>query len=122
MENYTEQQGQYSGPQRPLPNATATLILGILSIPGCCCYAIPGLIMGIIAIVLGVKDGRRYRQAPAIYTVGSYNNVKAGKICGIIGIVLSVFYAMAIIFAIAYFGIDTLRNPQALQDAINNMK
>jgi hypothetical protein len=48
--------------QQKLPNATAVLILGIVSIVGCCCYGLPGLIAGIIALVLAKKDGELYRK------------------------------------------------------------
>jgi hypothetical protein len=120
MENYTDQSGQYSGPQQPLPNATAVLILGILSILGNCCYGIPGLILGIIAIVLGIKDERLYKANPGRYTAASYGNAKAGKICGIIGIVLSCLFVIAIIIVIAVFGLAALSNPHAFQDALNN--
>ena len=37
-----------------LPNATAVLILGILSIITCCCYGIFSVILGSLGIVLGV--------------------------------------------------------------------
>ena len=46
-------QQQFSQPfgQQQLPNATAVLVLGIISIVGCFCYGIIGLILGIIALV-----------------------------------------------------------------------
>ncbi len=59
MEEYkevTEEQAPYYVQDRALPNGTATLILGILSIPICG----PGLILGIIAIVLHKKDRETY--------------------------------------------------------------
>jgi hypothetical protein len=76
--------------QYPLPNATATLVLGILSLVGCFCYGVLGIIFGIIALVLGSKDMKLYASNPNQYTLSSYNNVKAGRICGIIGIILSI--------------------------------
>ena len=42
--------------QQKLPNATAVLVLGILSIVTCCCYGIPGIVAGIIGLVLYKKD------------------------------------------------------------------
>lgn len=39
------------GGNQKLPNATATLVLGIVSIATCIFYGIPGIICGIIAIV-----------------------------------------------------------------------
>ncbi|MFT3945982.1 MAG: hypothetical protein QM763_03325 [Agriterribacter sp.] len=46
--------------QQPLPNASAVLALGIISIVGCCCYGIPGVICAIIALVLYGKDAKLY--------------------------------------------------------------
>ena len=122
MENTTNQSSQiFNGPQQPLPNATAVLILGILSLPSCCFYG-TGLILGIIAIVLANKDGRTYRLNPSAYTMASYNNTKAGKICAIIGIVISSLYGVCLIIAIAMFGFAIISNPQALQEALHNMQ
>ena len=47
---------EISGSPAALPNATAVLVLGILSIVTCWLYGIPGIIMGIIAIVLAQKE------------------------------------------------------------------
>ena len=96
-----DQPGQsYSG-QQPLQNATAALVLGILSIVLCGV----GVVLGIIALVLANKDLRLYKSNPEFYTIGSYNNLNAGRICGIIGLILNalfvIVYAGIIIFAIS---------------------
>jgi len=81
-----------------LPNATATLVLGILSIVVC-------LICGIVALVISNKDVSMYRANPELYSEASYNNIKAGRICSIIGICLQliaiVFYIILIVFAVS---------------------
>ncbi|MDG1660434.1 MAG: CCC motif membrane protein [Winogradskyella sp.] len=105
--------------QKQLPNATIILIMGILSILGCCCYGAPGLIMGIIAIVLGVKATKIYKASPEVYT--SYGNVQAGKIMGIIGVVLSILFIIYLIWLISYFGWETLQNQEELQRRIQEM-
>jgi hypothetical protein len=79
-----------------LPNATATLVLGILSIVVC-------FICGIIALVISNKDMNMYRANPESYSVASYNNIKAGRICAIIGIVLQLIGLIAYILFIAFF-------------------
>jgi hypothetical protein len=79
-----------------LPNATATLVLGILSIVIC-------FICGIIALVISNKDMSMYRANPESYSVASYNNIKAGRICAIIGIVLQLIGLIAYILFIAFF-------------------
>lgn len=81
-----------------LPNANATLVLGILSIVGCFFYGIPGLILGIIAVVLHGKDKKLYRSNPNAYET-SYKNAKAGFVCGIIGLSLSAFFFLFFILA-----------------------
>lgn len=96
--------GQNPMPQFPmqqeLPNAVAILVLGITSIVLCVCYGFIGLACGIVALVLSNKALRLYKQAPESYTRASYNNVNAGRICAIIGTILSSIY---LIFVIIYF-------------------
>ena len=74
---------QFNNPaeQRPLPNGTAVLVLGILSIVVC-------FITGIIALVMAKKDMALYNANPGMYSPASLSNIKTGKICAIIGIVL----------------------------------
>jgi hypothetical protein len=86
----------------PLPNATATLVLGILSIViGCGSL---GLILGIIGLVLSKEGKGLYDQNPDGYT--GYSNLNAGRVLCIIGIILG-----GIAFCIGMFwilGITTL--------------
>jgi M penetrans paralogue family 26 len=79
-----------------LPNATATLVLGILSIVVC-------FICGIIALVISNKDVALYKANPELYSAASYNNIKAGRICAIIGLALQVIGIVIYIIAIAFF-------------------
>lgn len=83
-----------------LPNSTAVLVLGILSIVFCSCYGIPGLIMGIIALSLGSKDMQRYKTTPGHFTNSSYNNLKAGRVCAIIGTILS---SLTLVWVLLWF-------------------
>jgi len=94
-----------------LPNATAVLVLGIISIIGCCCYGLIGTICGIIALVLASKDSRRYMATPQLFTISSYNNLTAGRICAIIGTIISILYLIAIIIIIAVMGFAALSHP-----------
>jgi hypothetical protein len=82
-----------------VPNATAVLVLGIISIVGCIFYGIPGLICGIIAIVLHKKDKAVYLTNPAMYET-SFKNSKAGNVCAIIGLSLSILFIVILIFYI----------------------
>ena len=84
--------------QRPLPNATATLVLGILSIVLC-------FICGIIALAISSSDMNRYKSAPEMYTSSSYDLLKAGRTCAIIGLcifgAIILFYIIVLIFALS---------------------
>lgn len=79
-----------------LPNATATLVLGILSIVVC-------FICGIVALVISNKDVALYKANPELYSAGSYNNIKAGRICAIIGLALQVVGLIFYLLIIAFF-------------------
>jgi len=91
-------------PQKKLPNSVAVLVLGIISIPTCFCYGIVGLACGIIAIVLANKDLSLYESNPQDYELASFNNLKAGRICAIIGTSLSALYLLYVIIVLAFLG------------------
>ncbi len=90
--------------QTPVPNSAAVLVLGILSIVLCFCYGIIGITLGIIAVVLASKGNALYQANPGAYTLSSFNNLKAGKICGVIGLILSSLYIVFIIIYIVILG------------------
>lgn len=94
-----------TGSQQSLPYATASLVLGILSIVFCFTYGILGLILGIIGLVLASKDRSIYRSNPEGYSYDSYKNSNAGRTCAIIGVILSslffLFFIGIILFGLA---------------------
>lgn len=75
--------------KKDLPNSNGTLVLGILSIVGCSCYGLIGIVMGIIALAISSKPKTMYAENPELYTESSYKNMNAGRICAIIGLCLS---------------------------------
>jgi hypothetical protein len=87
-----------------LPHSTAALVLGIISIPTCFCYGVVGIVCGIIAIVQANKAILKFNQNPESYNISSLGNAKAGKICGIIGLSLSVIYLIYAIIVIVIYG------------------
>ncbi len=101
-----------SQPQRALPNASAVLALGIISIVGCCCYGLPGLICAIVALILYAQDAKLYTANPELYTTTSYSNLKAGRICAIIGLIPSILLVLFMIFIMITAGFGILTNPQ----------
>ncbi len=106
----TESTQQVSIPNE-LPNSTAVLVLGIISITTCWCWGAPGLACGIVALVLASKGEKQYNNEPNLYKPGSYSNLKAGKICAIIGICLSGITFLSVfvklIFGAVLFGFLT---------------
>ncbi len=85
----------------PVPNSTAVLVLGILSIVVCCFF---GLIMAIIALVLASKGTALYNANPALYTESSYSNLKAGRICAIIGLILTALTTLYYFIVVVILG------------------
>ena len=97
--------GQIFDTGRPeLPNATAILVLGIISIVGCFCYGVPGLICSIIAMVLASKARKLVEASPGLYSEGSIKNMKTGRICALIGLGLSILCLLIFIIYLMIFG------------------
>lgn len=116
MEFPSTQNDPYQGMQQPLPNATAVLVLGIISIVGeCCFYGVIGLICGIIALVLANKSKALYLAHPGMYTEASYKNLNGGRTCAIIGLILSVLWMVVFIILIATVGMSAISNPEFWQ-------
>lgn len=89
-----------SGTAQILPNSTGALVLGILSLVFMFCYALPGLILGIIGLSLSKKAIELYESNPGMYQESGFNNAKAGKICSLIGVILS---SIGILLVILWF-------------------
>ncbi|MGE0562337.1 MAG: CCC motif membrane protein [Flavobacteriales bacterium] len=106
-------ENQQINTQQNLPNSTGVLVLGILSIVFCFCYGLVGMVLGIIAIVLGNKANKLYNDNPNTYSESSYKNMKAGKVCGIIGLCLSSLYLIVIIIYISIIGAAITAMPWA---------
>ena len=107
--------------QKKLPNSTAVLVLGILSIVTCCCYGIVGIILAIIALVLASKDKKLLLESPMEYSEKSKKNLNAGRIMAIIGLIFSIFYVVYVIVIIATIGVEALSDPDAMQNFIDNL-
>lgn len=101
-----------------LPNATTVLVMGIISILGCCCYGIIGIVCGIIGLVLAKKDTALYQQNPTAYN--NYSNLNTGRILCIIGLVISSIAFISNIVLIAMYGFDG--NQEMQQQWIEQMQ
>ena len=106
MENNQEITNHVQGSQKPLPNASAVLVLGIVSIVLCWCHGIIGLILAIIALVLANKDLALYNHNPESYTQSSYSNLKSGRTIAIIGLVLAGVFLFFLVIALLFFGLN----------------
>lgn len=94
------QQG-FSQPLPPVPGAVGGLVLGIIGtfFSIICVYWIfagMGLIMSIIALVISNKAIKQYAETPGIYSESSLGNAKAGRILGIVGIVIAVIWFLVL--------------------------
>lgn len=81
--------------------ATASMVLGICSIPGACIPCI-GLICGILAIIFARQFNEILKSNPALESFASKAN--AGKITGIIGLILSVIVLILNIISVVVNG------------------
>tara|TARA_Y100001954_G_scaffold213559_1_gene242300 strand:- start:169 stop:537 length:369 start_codon:yes stop_codon:yes gene_type:complete len=80
-----------------IPFSTSVLVLGICSIVTCGCYGLPGLVCGIIAIIQSKRGLTAYEENPSLYKQGSLKNLKAGKTCATIGVILSSIYFLIVL-------------------------
>lgn len=91
--------------KQSLPNSTAVLVLGICSIAlFCCLYGIIGLALGIVAIVLAKKANTLHQNSPESFTESSFKNMRAGRVCAIIGLCLSSLMFLVLIIYILLYG------------------
>ncbi|MBN1597717.1 MAG: hypothetical protein JW894_05445 [Bacteroidales bacterium] len=88
--------------KKQLPNASTTLVLGILSLVlGC---GTIGFILGIVGLVISKESKELYEQDPDAYI--GYGTLNAGRVLCIIGIVFGGIGLMVALFWI--IGITTL--------------
>lgn len=106
--------------KQKLPNATAVLVLGILSIIGNCCYFIPGLgfIFGLIALLLSIGDIKKHRLEPELYS--NYANLNTGKVLAIVGMIISLIFIGIIMYFIATIGLEAFQSEEAMKEALEN--
>lgn len=95
---YGQQQGGYGAPQKSNGLGIASLVLGILSLPGAFFLGVPGIVLGLLAIILGIVALRRVKARRA----DNRGMPIGGIVTGAIGLVLG-----AIILAAAVFFVTT---------------
>jgi len=86
-----------------LPNTTAAMIMGVMSIPSCCCCGgFAGLGLGLLALYLASEGIKEYHEEPELYKESSFKNIETAKWCAITGIVFSLL--MMVIMASMIWG------------------
>lgn len=96
--------------KQKLPNSTAVLVLGIMSILSCCCYGVVGVVIGVVALVLANKDMKLYTENPELYS--GYPNINAGRILAIIGLILSTIYLIFTVYLYVFVGEQGMKDMQ----------
>jgi hypothetical protein len=66
------------------------------------CYGIFGIVLGIIALVLSNKDLKLFNANPELYT--GIQNLRAGRICGIIGLSVGSLFFLIVIAYLIFIG------------------
>jgi len=86
--------------KQKLPHSQAALILGIISIvTACCCYGLPGLILGFIGMKEAKKAKAIHEENPEMYT--GLNNAETGRITSIIGVVIGGLAVVWLIYVVS---------------------
>jgi hypothetical protein len=83
-----------------LPNAVATLVLGICSIVFGCLFI--GLVLGIVGLAISGSSVKLNAQDPNKYN--GYQMLNAGRIMSIIGIILGAIYVLYYIVVVVIIG------------------
>ncbi|MFH9982241.1 DUF4190 domain-containing protein [Streptomyces sp. NPDC017179] len=101
-------------PGMPMPPqngmGTAAMVLGILSCVMFCVYGIFSVVLGVLAVVFGVKGRRKADRGEA----NNRGQAQAGLITGIIGIVLGVVTLALVILGVFY--VNTVEVPDSSRD------
>lgn len=105
--NVQYQAPQQGGPSKANGMQIASLVLGILGIPGCCCYGIVGLLFGIVGLILALAGNRQNK--------GSGIGI-GGLICSIVAIVFGIL--STIYFVLIFMG---MFGSGPLADRINEL-
>lgn len=84
----------YAAGGGPTGTATASMVLGIISIPVCILYGLPSLVLGILAIVFARSAKKKIRRGEM--SPSGEGKATAGFVCGIIGTCLGAIGAALI--------------------------
>jgi hypothetical protein len=77
---------------KPLPGSNTVLILGLLSILGSVFAGLPGFIFGTTGLVMSKRARLNYLSDPGRWPFQSFQNLTAGRICCVAGLVASLLF------------------------------
>lgn len=102
VKNRAQESDYNSTFQQNLPNSKTVLVLGILSIIFSSWYfAILGALLSILALVMANRDMTIYYSDTSKYTLSSLNNLKAGRVCAMIGLSVAILFFILFILILA---------------------
>jgi hypothetical protein len=90
--------------QEDVPNATAVLVLGIISLASFWCYGIVGIVLGIIGLAISSSSHKAIKLEPQRYTQSSIKNLNAGRIMSIIGLSVGGLFILIIVLYFLIIG------------------
>lgn len=88
--------------------AVAALVVGIIGLLGAFCFGFPGLLLGLIAVVLGIMGIRRANELPGAPQKGL---AVAGIVIGSISLLIGLAIAALIVFGAAMSDSDINTDP-----------
>jgi len=97
-----------------IPKSKEILTLGILSLTSavlCAGFLVVGFILSIICMVKSQEAMNLYKQNPNVYSEKSYKDLNAGRIMGIIGLILNslIVFFLFIALVLSSFAIAFLK-------------
>lgn len=107
--------------KQKLPGVNTALILGICSIVTfCCCFGLPGIILGLIGLNKAKKAKSTYDENPELYIHSG--NIEAGRITSIIGLVFGIIYIIYFIYLVTTgdFSSQWAENEELINDIFGN--
>jgi len=83
--------------------AIASLVVGIVAAVGIFCYGVLAIILGPIAIYLGLRSRRQIKASGGV--LGGYGLAQAGWIIGLCAAILGALYLIFVVGMVAMFAI-----------------
>jgi hypothetical protein len=90
-------------------SAVTALVMGILAIISCTFYGVPGVIFGPLAMYFAARAKKQVLAGQA--STSSLGLANAGRVLGIIGLIIGALSVLAIVAFIIFFGVSISQFP-----------